>query len=126
MLALLHDPDAPHGLRLGETAEPEAGPGQVLVEVRAVSLNFGEFAFVDRRAPGDVPGWDAAGIDVATGARVISFGWGGGWAQRRVADAANVAQLPDDVSFEEAAALPVAGVTAPCAGSAPWWAVASW
>ena len=112
MLALLHDPDAPHGLRLGETAEPEAGPGQVLVEVRAVSLNFGEVAFVDRRAPGDVPGWDAAGIDVATGARVISFGWGGGWAQRRVADAANVAQVPDDVSFEAAAALPVAGVTA--------------
>ena len=46
MLALLHDPDAPHGLRLGETAEPEAGPGQVLVEVRAVSLNFGDLADV--------------------------------------------------------------------------------
>ena len=112
MLALLHDPDAPHGLRLGETPEVEPGPGQVLVDVRAVSLNFGEVAFVGRRAPGEVPGWDAAGIDVATGARVLSFGWGGGWAQRRVADAANVAVLPDDVSFEEAAALPVAGVTA--------------
>jgi NADPH:quinone reductase-like Zn-dependent oxidoreductase len=84
MLALLHDPAAPHGLRLGEAGEPEPEPGQVLVEVRAVSLNFGEVAYAGRRAPGEVPGWDAAGIDVATGARVVSFGWGGGWAQRRV------------------------------------------
>jgi NADPH2:quinone reductase len=115
MLALLHDPEAPHGLRLGEAPDPQPGAGEVLIDVRAVSLNFGEVAFVDRRTPGEVPGWDAAGVVISgpnAGARVITFGWGGGWAQRRVAGAANVAVLPDDVSFEDAAALPVAGVTA--------------
>jgi NADPH2:quinone reductase len=115
MLALLHDPEAPHGIRLGEAPDPEPAAGQALIEVRAVSLNFGEVAFVDRRTPGEVPGWDAAGVVLSgpnAGARVITFGWGGGWAQRRVVDAANVAVLPDDVSFEDAAVLPVAGVTA--------------
>jgi NADPH:quinone reductase-like Zn-dependent oxidoreductase len=121
MLALLHDPAAPHGIRLGETAEPEAAPDQALVAVHAVSLNFGEVTYVGRRVPGDVPGWDAAGIVLEpaadgsgppAGARVVTFGWGGGWAQLRAVDTAELAVLPDDLSFAEAAALPVAGVTA--------------
>ena len=32
MLALLHDPAAPHGIRLGETADPTPAPNQALVE----------------------------------------------------------------------------------------------
>jgi NADPH:quinone reductase len=122
MHALVHDPVAPQGLRLGEAPDPHQGASQVLVEVRATSLNFGEVAFLrDRHSPGDVAGWDAAGIVLAptadgsgppTGSRVATFGWGGAWAQRRAVDVGQLALLPAVVDFGAAAALPVAGVTA--------------
>lgn len=122
MQALVYDPEAPQGLRLGEAPEPRQGPSQVLVDVRATSLNFGEVAFLrDRHRPGDVAGWDAAGIVVAAaadgsgppiGSRVVTFGWGGAWAQRRAVDIVQLALLPAAVEFGAAAALPVAAVTA--------------
>jgi NADPH:quinone reductase len=122
MQALVYDPDAPHGLRLGAAPDPQLGPSQVLVEVHATSLNFGEVAFLgDRHKPGDVAGWDAAGRVITAaadgsgppaGARVVTFGWGGAWAQRRGVDPAQLAVLPDAVEFAAAAGLPVAAVTA--------------
>ena len=60
MRALVYDPDAPQGLRLGEMPEPQPEASQVLVEVHATSLSFGEVAFLrERHGPGDVAGWDA-------------------------------------------------------------------
>ena len=122
MRALLHDPDAPGGLRLGDAPDPEPGPGQALVAVEAISLNLGEVAYLaDRHAPGAVPGWDAAGTVLAAaadgsgpppGARVATFGWSGGWATRRAADTGQLAVVPAAVDAWEAAAVPVAGVTA--------------
>jgi len=122
MRALIHDPAAPHGVRLGDTDEPTPGPGQALIQVKATSLNFGEVAFLaDHRKPGEVAGWDAAGVVLAgaedgsgppPGTRVVTFGWGGGWAQRRAVDTGELAVLPDPVDDVSAAALPVAGVTA--------------
>src|SRR4051794_33408819 len=119
MRALVHDPDAPHGLRLGEAPDPEAGRSDVLVQVAAASLNFGEVAFLrERSAPGAVEGWDASGTVVAaaadgsgppTGARVATFGWSGAWAEQRAVDTGELAVLPDAVEFGAAAALPVAG-----------------
>ncbi|HEY1569584.1 MAG TPA: hypothetical protein VGF68_21310, partial [Solirubrobacteraceae bacterium] len=122
MRALVHDPDSPHGLRLGEAADPTADPGQALVRVEATSLNFGEVAFLaDHAQPGDVAGWDAAGTVVATardgsgpaaGSRVVTFGWAGAWGELRAVDADQLAVLPDGLDAGAAAALPVAGVTA--------------
>ena len=122
MRALVHDPDAPHGLRLGEAPDPEPGPSDAIVQVAATSLNFGEVAFLrERVAPGAVAGWDASGTVLAaaadgsgppTGARVATFGWSGAWAQRRAVDTGELAVLPDAVEFGAAAAIPVAGVTA--------------
>lgn len=122
MQALIYDPEAPQGLRLGEAAEPEPHRSQVLVEVAATSLNFGEVAFLrDRHEQGDVAGWDAAGTVTAAaadgsgpppGTRVVTFGWGGAWARRRAVDTFQLAVLPDTVDFAAAAALPVAAVTA--------------
>jgi NADPH:quinone reductase-like Zn-dependent oxidoreductase len=122
MRALVHDPDAPQGLRLAEVPEAQPEAAQVLVEVHATSLNFGEVAFLcERHRPGDVAGWDAAGTVITAaadgtgpraGARVVTFGWGGAWAQRRVVDTTQLAVLPDSVEFVAAAALPVAAVTA--------------
>jgi NADPH:quinone reductase len=122
MRALIHDPDAPHGLRLGEAPDPDLGPSDALVRVAASSLNFGEVAFLrERVAPGAVAGWDASGTVVAAaadgsgppaGARVATFGWSGAWAQQRAVDTGELAVLPVTVDFGAAAAVPVAGVTA--------------
>src|SRR5690242_4848756 len=122
MRALVYDPDAPHGLRLGDAPDPQPEASQVLVGVHATSLNFGEVAFLrDRAQPGAVAGWDAAGTVIAdaadgsgppAGARVVTFAWSGAWAQRRVVDTTQLAVLPDAVEFAAAAALPVAAVTA--------------
>ena len=122
MRALVHDPDTPHGLRLGEAPDPEPGPSDAIVQVAATSLNFGEVAFLrERVAPGAVAGWDASGTVVAAaadgsgppaGARVATFGSSGAWAQQRAASTGELAVLPDAVEFGAAAALPVAGVTA--------------
>jgi NADPH:quinone reductase len=122
MRALVHDPDTPYGLRLGEAPDPEPGPSDAIVQVAATSLNFGEVAFLrERVAPGAVAGWDASGTVVAAaadgsgppaGARVATFGSSGAWAQQRAASTAELAVLPGTVEFGAAAALPVAGVTA--------------
>lgn len=122
MQALVYDPDADHDLRLGEAPDPEPGPSQVLVGVAATSLNFGELAFLSHNAtPGAVAGWDASGTVLTAaadgsgppvGARVVTFGWSGAWAQKRVVDTGELALLPDSVEFGAAAALPVAAVTA--------------
>lgn len=122
MKALVHDPAAPRGLRLAEAPEPHPTDGQALVEVHAISFNFGELAFLTRmRSPGEVPGWDAAGVvrraakdgsGPSEGAHVSTFGWGGAWAELRAVDVAELGVVPDGVEVGAASALPVAGVTA--------------
>jgi len=122
MTALVHDPAAPRGVRLDEVPSPAPTASQALVAVRAIALNFGELAFLDRmRRPGEVPGWDAAGVVLRAaedgsgppaGARVATFGWGGAWAERRAVDTAELAVVPDGVDLAVASALPVAGVSA--------------
>ncbi|WP_436763634.1 zinc-binding dehydrogenase [Streptosporangium sp. V21-05] len=122
MQALIHDPAAPHRLRLGTAPAPVPAPAQALVRVAAVSFNFGEIAFGSpSEEPGHVSGWDAAGVVVqaaadgsgpAAGTRVVTFGWEGAWAQLRAVDTADLAVVPEEVDLGTAAALPVAGVTA--------------
>jgi NADPH:quinone reductase-like Zn-dependent oxidoreductase len=122
MRAVVYDPDRPSNLRFADVDEPVVGPSEVLIDVAAFALNFGELHWIDRmRQPGEVPGWDAAGVVTQAaadgsgppvGSRVVGFDGAGGWAQRRAVPAENLAVLPDSVDFGTAAALPVAGVTA--------------
>jgi NADPH:quinone reductase len=122
MLGLVADRSAPEGIALREVTDPAPLPNQALVEVRAISLNRGEIRNLDRRPQGEVVGWDLAGVvrEPATdgsgpprGARVVGLSGGGGaWAQLAAVRSDALAELPDAVSFEDAAALPVAGVTA--------------
>jgi NADPH:quinone reductase len=122
MRAVIYDPDARANLRLADVDGPVVADSEALIEVRATALNFGEVHFIDRmRKPGEVPGWDAAGVVLQAaadgsgppvGTRVVGFDGAGGWAQRRAVPTENLAVLPDSVDFGQAAALPVAGVTA--------------
>ena len=71
MKALIVDPNARRGLRFAEVAEPTPTAAQALVEVRAISLNWGELSFLHHmHKPGDVPGWDAAGVVVREAAEM--------------------------------------------------------
>lgn len=122
MKALVFDPNAPRGLRLADVPAPSPSPSQALIQVRAIALNFGELAFIaNMRQPGDVLGWDAAGIVIRAaadgsgpqeGAQVSTFGWGGGWAELRAVETNEIGVAPDEIDFGAASALPVAGVAA--------------
>jgi NADPH:quinone reductase-like Zn-dependent oxidoreductase len=122
MKALIFDPNARRGLRFGDVAEPKPTAAQALVEVHAISLNFGELTFLEHmHKPGDVPGWDAAGVVVRRaadgsgpppGTRVTTAGWNGAWGELRAVDTNELAHLPAGMDFGVASALPVAGVTA--------------
>ena len=111
MRAVLVDPAAPGHLALTEAPDPAPLSSQALVAVKAISLNLGEVKRARRSPPGTLLGWDVSG-DVlkqaadgsgpAPGTRVVGVMNTGAWA----------APLPDNVSYETAATLPVAGLTA--------------
>lgn len=121
MLALVATGRPDSKLELREVQEPAPASGQVLVEVRASSLNRGEVRRLLTAEPGLRPGWDVAGVVVRPagdgsgppeGARVVGLVRAGAWAQRVAVSTALCAELPAEVSFAQAAALPVAGLTA--------------
>ncbi len=125
----------PEVLALRETRRPEPATGQVLVRVRAAGLNAADWHImrglplmarlsVGLRAPrGQVRGSDVAGVVEAVGAGVTRWRAGdevygelgiagGGFAEFAVVDEAFLAAKPTALSFEEAAAVPLAGRTA--------------
>jgi NADPH2:quinone reductase len=121
MLALVATADRPNIL-LTEVADPQPLPSEALVDVKAFSLNRGEARHLATKTPGEVAGWDLAGV-VAQGAadgsgppagtRVVGMKYPpGAWAQRAAVPTSVLAALPDGVSFEQASCLPVAGLTA--------------
>jgi NADPH:quinone reductase len=119
MRALVADRSTPSGVSLTEAPEPQPGPGEALVAVRAVSLNRGEVKRLATRPEGTIPGWDVAGVvrraapgGPPEGARVVGMVMSGTWAELAAVPVHQLAELPDDVSFEAASTLPVAGVTA--------------
>jgi zinc-binding alcohol dehydrogenase/oxidoreductase len=126
-------------LRFEDVPDPVPGPGEALVELKAASVNRRDLLV--RFPPGPayqfelplVVGSDGAGVRRDTGEEVViypAFGWddelgagGPGWeilggprdgtyAELIAVPEANVFPKPARLSFEEAAALPVAGLTA--------------
>ena len=99
------------GVSLAEAPDPQVDASHALVEVKAVSLNRGEVRRLPARKPGTIPGWDVAGV-LSDGTRVVGLADEGGWAELAAVPKDRLAALPDDVSFEAASTLPVAGLTA--------------
>ena len=121
MRAVVVDETAPGRLAVGRVPRPQPAPGEALIKVAAVSLNRGEVKTAMTAATGWRPGWDFAGTVVqaaadgkgpAVGTRVVGFAPTGAWCDYIAAVPFTLAALPDAVSFEAAATLPVAGGTA--------------
>jgi NADPH:quinone reductase-like Zn-dependent oxidoreductase len=121
MLAVVTTPNGTAPVELREVPEPQPAPNEALVEVRAFSLNRGELRLLQIRPEGWRPGQDISGVVVQSagdgsgpkaGARVVALTDYAGWAERAAVRAHRMAVLPDNVLIEEAAALPVAGLTA--------------
>ena len=98
-----------------DTEPPVPKPGEVLIKVRAASVNPLDWRLKSRR-----PGVDLAGEITTVGNRVTRFKPGdavfglgkGAFAEYAVARESRMAAKPDRMSFEQAASLPIAGLTA--------------
>lgn len=119
MRALVADSSSPDGISFRDVPEPLPAPGEVLVDVRAFSINRGEMRMLRNATDGWRPGWDFAGVVASdfeggpqAGTRVVGIRQGETWAERIAVRQAWIAELPDGLSFAEAAALPTAGLTA--------------
>ncbi|MEU7168763.1 NADP-dependent oxidoreductase [Streptomyces morookaense] len=123
----------PEVLEYGDLPQPKVGPDAVLVRVKAAAVNP-----VDWKAQAGyldgmiqpvfpvVPGWDMAGVVVATGPDVPEFAEGdevmgyvredflsrGTFAEYVAAPVRTLARKPANLTFEEAAGIPLAGLTA--------------
>ncbi|HEY1584377.1 MAG TPA: NADP-dependent oxidoreductase [Polyangia bacterium] len=116
----------PEVLHAAETPEPHAGQGQVRVRVRAIGVNrfdaalrSGALQAMFPRPLPAVPGLELAGVVDEVGAGVSElavgdeiFGLSNGGAYAELAVATVVAKKPKGLSWEQAAALAVAGETA--------------
>jgi NADPH2:quinone reductase len=114
----------PEELVFSDMAEPVPGPGEVLIELAAIGVNFVEIYHRIGRYPGPLPriiGAEGAGTVVAVGPdvttvrvgdRVASVSLQGAYAQRAVAAADAVVPVPDAVALDVAAAALLQGITA--------------
>lgn len=121
MKAIVIDPQSPQrvGFRTVEPPAPRAT--EALVRVRAISLNRGELIYRVQGEPGTRLGWDLAGVverpaeegpGPAQGARVVGMVHSGAWAEQVAVPTTALAELEPSVTFTQAAALPMAGLTA--------------
>lgn len=120
-------------LTVGEQPDPKVAPGAVLIEVRAAGVNPVDWKLMAGNLDGlmdavfpVIPGWDVAGVVRAVGADTPEFAvgdevyayarkefvHGGTFAELVAVPAAAVARKPASLGFQEAAAVPLAGMTA--------------
>jgi len=114
----------PEVLEYKDVPKPELKPNQALVEIKAAGLNFIDVYFREGRYPTPLPfvvGQEAAGVvseigaevtDVKVGDRVAYSGLQGSYAEFAAVNADRLVNIPDGVSFEQAAALMLQGMTA--------------
>jgi NADPH:quinone reductase-like Zn-dependent oxidoreductase len=119
---LIRETGSPDVLHYVEADRPEPGDGQVLIRVNAAAVNPTDWkarrGLSETRLPA-VLGKDVSGTvelsranDIAEGDDVFGYVAGGGYAEFAIASADTIARKPAGLSHEQAAALPVAGMTA--------------
>jgi zinc-binding alcohol dehydrogenase family protein len=120
--------DHPEALLDAQLDTPSPGPHDLLVEVRAISVNPVDTKIRKGVAPENgaakVLGWDAAGVVKAVGSEVSLFQPGdrvfyagaidraGANSELHLVDERIVGKMPQSLSFAEAAALPLTAITA--------------
>jgi NADPH:quinone reductase-like Zn-dependent oxidoreductase len=102
----------PEVLQVQERPDPQPGPGQVAIHVRAAGVNFADTMarvglYPDAPKLPAIVGYEVAGTVVGTGQRVMAGTRFGGYASRVVAGEEDIVPLPDRLSFEQGAAIPV-------------------
>lgn len=123
-----HEAGGPEVLTLEDVERPDPGPGEVLVEVEAASVNPVDAKFrawgvpsMPKTTGSDLAGTvtaAGAGVDYVAGDRVFATGLhtdrfaGGSFADYAVVPVDLLASLPDGVTFAEGAAVALVGVTA--------------
>ena len=119
---VMHQTGGPEVLQLEDVPAPEPADGQVLIRVRAASVNPADWKSRRGTRPRQLPtilGSDVSGSielsraeDLSEGDDVFGFAASGGYAQYATAEPSGIANKPARLSHEQAAALPVAGLTA--------------
>ena len=119
---LIHETGDPDVLRYEDIERPEPGDGEVLIRVHAASVNPIDWKFrrgLKPEQPPAVLGNDVSGTvelsrtdAFAEGDDVFGIATSGGYAEFAAAAAGVIATKPAGVSHEQAAAIPVAGLTA--------------
>jgi NADPH:quinone reductase-like Zn-dependent oxidoreductase len=107
----------PEVLQVQERPEPVARDGQVVIDVKAAGINFADTMarvglYPDAPKPPCVVGYEVAGTRSDTGERVMAGTIFDGYAERVAVSASDVLPLPDSLSFEQGAAIPVNYATA--------------
>lgn len=123
---------APEVLQVREAPDPEPGPGEVRVRVKACGINFADLMarvglYPDAPPLPCVVGYEVSGVidrlgeprdharegaPLEEGARVFAMPKFGGYTDTLIVPAAQAFQMPEAMSFEQAAAMPVAYLTA--------------
>ncbi len=110
----------PEKLVIEELDDPQAGPGQIVIDTKACAVSFPEALIIEdkyqfKAKPPFVPGGEVAGVVSQVGEGVRGFAVGdavlgangmtGGFAEKVLAPAASARQLPEGLSFDQAAGL---------------------
>ena len=119
---VVHETGGPEVLRKEEVDDPRPGDGEVLLRVKATSVNPYDWKVRRGLAPASLPAVigvavsgvveDSNGTDFAVGDEVFGYAASGAYAELATADASGIATKAEGVSHEQAATIPVAGLTA--------------
>ena len=111
------DPDV---FEIQELPTPSPGPGEVCIRVSKAGINFADILarmglYPGAPSPPFTPGMEVSGTihalgpdveDFAVGDRVVGSGTNGGYSTHTIVNSKSVFKIPDEISFEIAAAFP--------------------
>jgi NADPH2:quinone reductase len=110
----------PEKLVIEELEDPQAGPGQIVIDTKAVAVSFPEALIIEdkyqfKAKPPFIPGGEVAGVVSQVGEGVADFRIGdhvlgangvtGGFAEKVLAHAVGARKLPEGLPFDQAAGL---------------------